>query len=51
VQVRKSNGRWRTLLAHTKRQSLRRSSGRAFRVRATDGAGNRSRWALHRASL
>src|SRR3954466_13801074 len=46
VQVRKADGRWRTLLRRTRRHSLRRSSGRAFRVRALDGAGNRSRWAV-----
>jgi hypothetical protein len=53
VQVRKPNGGWRTLLARTKRHSLRRGigSGTVFRVRAIDGAGNRSRWALRRASL
>jgi hypothetical protein len=53
LQVRRPHGRWHTVLRATKRHKLRfraRRAGRyAFRVRAADKAGNRSRWSVRRA--
>jgi hypothetical protein len=47
--------RWHTLKARTKRRGFatrgRRAGRYAFRVRATDGAGNRSRWSLKRTKI
>jgi hypothetical protein len=55
LQVRKPHGHWRTVLRATRRHKLRYRGARAgryaFRVRAVDKAGNRSRWSLRRASL
>jgi hypothetical protein len=55
LQVRTRGRRWRTLRGATARRSLRytaRRGGRhVFRVRAVDGAGNRSRWSRARVTL
>jgi predicted phage tail protein len=55
LQVKKPHRRWRTVKRATKSRSHalrgRRAGRYAFRVRALDGAGNRSRWSLRRATL
>jgi hypothetical protein len=50
VQARAPHGHWRTLLRRTHRHSVRRRAGYAYRVRAVDRAGNRSRWSVRRAA-
>jgi hypothetical protein len=55
LQVKKPHRHWRTVKSRTRKRSYalraRRAGRYAFRVRALDGAGNRSRWSLRRATL
>jgi hypothetical protein len=55
LQVKKPGGHFRTVKKQTKQRAFavrgRRAGRWAFRVRAVDGAGNRSRWSQRRAVL
>jgi hypothetical protein len=55
LQVKRPHGGWHTARAHTRHRSYalrtRRAGRYAFRVRAVDGSGNRSRWSLRRFTL
>jgi hypothetical protein len=55
VQVKRPHGKFRTVLKHTTKTGLairgRRAGRYAFRVRAVDGAGNKSRWSQRRVVL
>jgi hypothetical protein len=55
LQVKKPHRHWSTVKSRTRKRSFalraRRAGRYAFRVRAVDGAGNRSRWSLRRATL
>jgi hypothetical protein len=55
LQMKKPGGKFKTVRRHTRSRSfarrVKRAGRYAFRVRAVDGAGNRSRWSQRRATL